>query len=185
MGKAGTQTAALAFGGANFDIAPPYYSDATEEYDGSTWTTSPASMNTARGFLASAGAGTQTAALAFGGQPVTAVTESYNGITWTTVNSLNTPRQQLAGSGTQTAALAFAGVAPGPALTGATEEYDGTSWTNSPASLSVARYALSSSGTQASALAFGGKKAPTFQGSTDTEEWTGSGVGVTKTITVS
>jgi hypothetical protein len=32
----------------------------------------------------SAGAGTQTAALAFGGQPVTAATESYNGTSWTT-----------------------------------------------------------------------------------------------------
>jgi hypothetical protein len=37
---------------------------ATEEYDGSTWTTSPGSINTAR-YLA--GAGTQTSALAFGG----------------------------------------------------------------------------------------------------------------------
>jgi hypothetical protein len=135
--------------------------------------------------LGSAGAGTQTAALAFGGQPVTAVTESYNGTSWTTVNSLNTPRQQTTGAGTQTAAVAFGGVSPGPTVTGATEEYDGTSWTSNPTSLSVARYALSSSGTQGAALAFGGKKAPTFQGSTDTEEWTGSGVGVTKTITVS
>jgi hypothetical protein len=127
---------------------------------------SPASMNTARGFLGSAGAGTQTAALAFGGQPpVTAVTEEYNGTTWTTVNSLNTPRQQTTGAGIQTAAVAFGGVSPGPTVTGATEEYDGTSWTSNPASLSVARYALSSSGTQGAALAFGGKKAPTFQGS--------------------
>jgi hypothetical protein len=38
---------------------------ATEEYDGSTWTTSPGSLNTAR--LNLAGAGTQTSALAFGG----------------------------------------------------------------------------------------------------------------------
>jgi hypothetical protein len=38
---------------------------ATEEYNGSTWTTSPPGLNTARNLLA--GAGTQTAALAFGG----------------------------------------------------------------------------------------------------------------------
>jgi hypothetical protein len=39
---------------------------ATEEYDGSTWTTGPGSLNTARA-LTLAGAGIQTAALAFGG----------------------------------------------------------------------------------------------------------------------
>jgi hypothetical protein len=36
----------------------------------------------------------------------------------------------LAGAGTQTAALAFGG--DGTAVTGATEEYDGSSWTTSP-----------------------------------------------------
>jgi hypothetical protein len=44
--------------------------------------------------------------------------------------SLNTARNSLAGAGTQTAALAFGGYDPG-AITGATEEYDGNSWTNS------------------------------------------------------
>jgi hypothetical protein len=46
-------------------------------------------MNTARRFLA--GAGIQTAALGFGGNPSTA-TESWNGTSWTTVNSMNTSR---------------------------------------------------------------------------------------------
>jgi hypothetical protein len=40
---------------------------------------------------------------------------------------LNTARYALAGCGTQTAGLAFGGEDPG--TTGATEEYDGTSWT--------------------------------------------------------
>src|SRR6056300_1707518 len=46
-------------------------------------------LNTARS--RSAGAGTQTAALGFGGYeaPATAKTESYNGSTWTEVNDLN------------------------------------------------------------------------------------------------
>jgi hypothetical protein len=38
----------------------------TEEYDGSSWTTSPGNLNTGRDNNL-AGAGTQTAALAFGG----------------------------------------------------------------------------------------------------------------------
>jgi hypothetical protein len=78
----GTQTAALAFGG---DTGPPTAS-ATEEYDGSTWTTSPPGLNTAREHLG--GAGTQTAGLAFGGYTGTAntgATEEYDGSTWTTV----------------------------------------------------------------------------------------------------
>jgi hypothetical protein len=41
-------------------------------------------------------------------------------------NPLNTARKELAGCGTQTAALAFGGTPP---RTGATEEYDGTTWT--------------------------------------------------------
>jgi hypothetical protein len=52
-------------------------------------------------------------------------------------NSLNTARYALAGAGTQTAALAFGGLLL-PA-TGATEEYDGTTWTTNPGSLNTAR----------------------------------------------
>jgi hypothetical protein len=55
---------------------------------------------------------------------------------------LNTTRYGVAPAGTQTAALAFGGqgTSPNPsATTGATEEYDGTSWTNSVNSLNTAR----------------------------------------------
>jgi hypothetical protein len=44
------------------------------------------------------------------------------------VEALNTARTALAGAGTQTAGLAFGGTPP---TTGATELYDGTSWTTS------------------------------------------------------
>jgi hypothetical protein len=86
-------------------------------------------MNTARYYLA--GAGTQTAGLAFGGFPGTAntgATEEYDGTNWaTSPGSLNTARREIAGAGTQTAALAFGGLITTP--TGATEEYDGSTWT--------------------------------------------------------
>jgi hypothetical protein len=59
----------------------------------------------------------------------------------------------LASAGTQTAALAFGGNTP--LFTGATEEYDGTSWTNY-LQVSTARYSLAGAGTQTAALAFGG-----------------------------
>jgi hypothetical protein len=72
---AGTQTAGLAFGGY---IGPPTTA-ATEEYDGSTWTSNPTGLNTARQEMGAAG--TQTAALAFGGDtsPATAATEEWTG----------------------------------------------------------------------------------------------------------
>jgi hypothetical protein len=60
-GAAGTQTAGLIFGGA----PPPNGASATESWNGTSWTTLPATMNTARAYLS--GLGTQTAALAVGG----------------------------------------------------------------------------------------------------------------------
>jgi hypothetical protein len=125
--------------------------------------------------------------LAFGGSfggpsEKTGATEEYDGTSWTSVNSMNTARDQLAGAGIQTSALAFGGQSPSD--TGATEEYDGTSWVTSPGSLNTARLSLLDGvGTQTSALAFGGGTPPGFTAAT--EEWTGAGVALTQTITVS
>jgi hypothetical protein len=62
-----------------------------------SWTTNPTGLNTARYNLA--GAGTQTAALAFGGYtgtPNTGATEEYDGNTWTSnPGSLNTARRRF------------------------------------------------------------------------------------------
>src|SRR6056300_1388156 len=49
------------------------------------------------------------------------------GNAWSTGGDLNTARSFLGGVGTQTAGLAFGGNVP--PVTGATEQYDGTSWT--------------------------------------------------------
>jgi hypothetical protein len=80
-------------------------------------------MNTARSNLA--GAGIQTAALAFGGDTgaSTAATESYDGTSWTNDTSMATARFGLAGAGTQSAALAGGGYTT--ANTTATEEWLG------------------------------------------------------------
>jgi len=89
-------------------------------------------LNTARSY--GGGAGTKTAALAFGGiaQPPTnpnlANTESYNGSTWTEVNDLNTAKRFMAGVGADnTSALAF-GAANSPSTFSLTESWNGTSW---------------------------------------------------------
>jgi hypothetical protein len=92
--------------------------------------------------------------------------------TWASGNSLNTARYQLAGCGTQTAGLAFGGTTP--PQTGATEEYDGSTWTNNPTGLNTARRYLGSAGTQTAALGFGGYSASTPGETGATEEYDGS-----------
>jgi hypothetical protein len=93
---------------------------------------------------------------------------------------LNTARFGLAGCGTQTSALAFGGDLP--PTTGATEQYDGTSWT-STTSMSTARYLLAGAGTQPAALTFGGDTGTAVLAAT--EEFTITGTKGIKTITVS
>ena len=152
LGSAGTRTAGLIFGG---QTPAPGVTAATNEYDGSTFSGGGA-MNTGRGFLI--GFGTQTAAVGVGGAPsVTADSESYNGSSWSEGNNLNTARGNLGAGGPQTAGVVFGGVVPpGSTSTGATEEYDGTSYTTSPNSLNTSRRGLGGCGTQTAALASGG-----------------------------
>jgi hypothetical protein len=78
-----------------------------------TWATSPGgSLGTARRFLE--GAGTQTAALAFGGSDYHLLQEQPKNIMdqlgHLIQQVLNTARSHLVGAGTQTAALGFGGV---------------------------------------------------------------------------
>jgi len=123
-GTAGTQTAAIAVGGAT-----PSPSGVVEQYDGTSWTEIN-DLNTGRSRAASC-ATSFTAAIASGGASpvVTGVgnTESFNGTSWTEVNDLNSARYAFAGAGTQTAGLVFGG-SPAPNTT-ATESWNGTSWT--------------------------------------------------------
>jgi hypothetical protein len=171
--SAAPQTAGLCFGGAP---NPSTVTNATEEYDGSTWTVG-GTLVTARELIE--GAGTQTAGLGFSGNipPTTGATEHYDGTSWTSVPGvLNTIKVRMGSAGTQIAAIKFGGESPN---TGATELYDGTSWTSSPASMATARNNLAGAGTQSAALGFGGEPATGA-----TEEWTGAGP-VTQTITAS
>ncbi len=78
IGGAGTQTAGLAFAGAE-----PTVSNKTEKYDGSSWTETT-ELNTARAYVVGTGA-TQTAALCIGGASPQIVVEQWDGSTWTEV----------------------------------------------------------------------------------------------------
>ena len=121
LGAAGTQAAALAFGGST-----PASTAATEEYNGvaQTWSPGNSTLNSLRTGVA--GAGTQQAALAFGGTDGSTfesrrATEEYSSGVWSSKSDLIPGRAYLAGAGTQTAALAFGG---SPAITSTEQQED-------------------------------------------------------------
>jgi len=130
QGQFGPQTAAICAAGST---APATVN--SESYDGSSWTEGP-NVNTARGLLAAAGNGTQTAGLIFGGTTsiaphnpgITNASEEYNGSSWTSGNNLNYSARNLGGLGTQTSAVAAGGLGP-PTYLATSDEYDGTNWT--------------------------------------------------------
>ena len=100
-----------------------------QNFASNSWATG-GNLNTARKRLGAAG--TQTAALAFGGNinpPIVASTESYNGSSWTNTTSMSTARTGLGGSGTQTSALGFGGSTNTGPVTN-TEEWTGTETLN-------------------------------------------------------
>jgi len=79
---------------------------------------------------------------------------------WSAGGSLNTSRSQIAGAGTKAAGLAFGGTvtnstAPSETNGAKTEEYDGTSWTNSNDKSNKKRQ-QSGFGIQTAAVDFGG-----------------------------
>ena len=175
LSEAGTNTAALAFGGTS----PSSNVAVTETWNGTNWT-EVNDLNTVRYSLA--GAGTNTAGLAFGGYGTaqSAVTETWNGTNWTEVNDLNTARYGIGGTGTtNTESLAFGGQ-PGVGSTAAlTEVWNGTNWTEE-GDLNTARVDLRGAGSYTAAIAFGGEGPPVTAAA---EQFTGAGASVTRTFT--
>ena len=142
-------------------------------FNGSAWTASPA--------LASAkssgrGAGSQTAAICFGGEPHPSPgkeTQIWNDVAWTTSPlEMNTNRANLSSAGqVDTAVVAFGGSggdAP-PAGTTATESWNGSAWTTVTA-MPTALRSLGGAGLGAAALAFAGSNPVT----TLTSGWDGT-----------
>ena len=169
-GRAGTQTAGLGCGGYPSSPNPPSGpSSSTTEYDGSSWSLHPASLNTARGALN--GCGTQTAAAVFGGQgpypgPGNA-TEEFNGSAWTSSGDLNAGRRNYFGAGTQTSALCCGGY-DGAAMN-ESEEYNGSTWTAGN-TLGTAVYYNIGTGTQTAGLSIGGYATPVYPNSQNETE---------------
>jgi hypothetical protein len=177
---AGIQTAALAFGGYSYIPGGGATKlSSTEAWNGSAWT-SGGSLPTAVGQLS--GMGTQTAAVSVLGQAppnaATAASNNYNGTTWTASGNANTARTQASSAGSQTAGLIFGGNSG--SATGATELYNGSTFTSNPTGLGTAREGMAQGpvGNQTAAIGAGSGPA-----GVSVEAWN---VGfATKTITVS
>ena len=120
----GSQTAAVMTTG-NMP-APPYVSNATEEYNSGVWSTTGNNLFTVRGAGMS---GVQTAGISFGGSVdpgSNVLTTTYDGAVWSTNPSIATSRGLIGGSkeGTQGSAWMCGGLVEGPgAHTNATEEF--------------------------------------------------------------
>ena len=176
LGGAGTQTAALGFGGYS---GPPQFFNVTEFYDGSSWTTSSGTLATATGHMH--GSGTADSALSAGGATSTAgaVATSYefnntiNAViqsSWSNGGNLNLARRFLGGTGTATAGLVFGGFQTNPALNfNESEEYDGSTWSEGN-NLNNARRGIEGFGTQTAGVGVGGFPPPGVR----TEEYNGS-----------
>ena len=167
----GIQTAAIGQGGH------PGGSPGGFEYDGSTWTATPA-VNTA--CSTAGGAGTTAAGLKFGGATVPFATtinssEEWTGSTWTaSPGNLTTARGYASGFGTQTAALGAGGYTSPPTVKHTnTEYYDGSTWTASTV-LPIGRMMGAASGTQTAAFYYGGSDASPSITSNSGQMWDGS-----------
>jgi hypothetical protein len=169
-GPIGSQTAGLAAGG---QTAPTTRTNATEEYNGSTWSSVNPTINT---LSSRGGVGTQTAGLIFGGLPnpvAVALTEGYDGTSWTAANAMNNARGYgITTGGTKNAAMAAGGYHPPVTFVTSVEFYDGTSWTNQAGTIQP-NYAGGSAGSQSSAwyVGAGGVGVPTNR---LTYDWNGT-----------
>jgi len=168
--SSGIETAALLSGG-NAWSSGDSPTDATEEFDGSTWTTSPGSLNTAR--YAQGAFGIQTSSVITGGDnrpPGSAqqtTTETYDGSTWTAGTAYPVAITNTSGFGT-TAAGVIAGGATGPSPTGTTTttDYASGTWTAGGV-LPLLRRWSGTAGTQTAGLIFLGQTPPNVMANTD------------------
>ena len=125
-----------------------------------------------------ASCGTQTAAIAAGGEPPnTSNCETYNGTSWTEESNLvEGSRYGLVGFGTTTAALACGGYSnPPTSARTSVEEWNGASWTASTA-MTTARYNFGGSkgGTSTAGLVFSGISPSHGTETVNAEEWNGA-----------
>jgi hypothetical protein len=160
LGGSGTQTAALAFGGAA-PGDPSGAMDEVESYNGTAWTETT-DLGSRRYTGGSIGQTSSDAAYVGGYSapppPLqSGKTEKWNGSAWTESGDLQSGRQGFfGGAGTTTAGL-VAGSGPAD---GATETFDGTSWTEVANLVTARQYAPVCGLTSTASMCVGGYGIP-------------------------
>jgi len=167
---AGSLTAGLYAGGNT-----PPSTQASEEYDGSSWTNGNSMVEAARDGVY--GFGTQTAALSAGGAVgatgnKSKLVELYNGTSWTAGTDINQTRAAGGSAGkAQTAGIIFGGkdsTGPGNTDNADTEYWNGSTWAQL-ADLNTAGAYMAGGGTYTSALcSVGGNR------TSKNESWNGT-----------
>jgi len=155
----GTQTAGLAMGGGVPPSAGGGATNLCEEYNGASWT---AGGNMPAPAANQVGGGTQTAGIAAGGTGPLVATNFYNGASWSAQpGNMNDGLRERTGCGTQSSFIAFGGANPGEtAMSADTEEWDGTTWTQT-GDLLIALKSMACIGhTATGAVANGGSTQP-------------------------
>ena len=179
----GTQDAAMAAGGYN---PPVSFVTATEFYDGTSWTNQPATIQP---HYAGGSAGSQLSAWYVGAggvaAPTNKVTYNWDGTSFTSGNSYNdTSKVNFFSGGPPSGTTGYiAGGDYDPGVSNKTEEYNGTTWSNSPATLNTSRTVGGNCGDLSAGLAAGGYNGTSRV--TTTEEWTGAGAPTTVTFSSS
>jgi hypothetical protein len=162
----GSQTAAFIAGSSEPPSRP---NTATEEYNGSSWSTVPGALNTGRGN--GMGVGSQTAGLAIGGSPDMTNMEEYNGTAWTNGHVLvvGVTRSSAQGGSAPQDNTMIAGGGGSSAIATA-QQYNGSSWVTAP-SLAIARRQNGmGAGNSTSSMLVAGGNSPSI---TSSEEFTG------------
>jgi len=165
-GSAGILTAALQIGGF---INPGNYSSTMQEYDGTSWANIPQTFPTAPNTGGFASCGTQTAALSSGGPGGATDNLSWDGSTWTTENNLSIGSSAAVQLGTTNDAIHMTGHPASPPTYGVEIQiWDGTCWSQSPASFSTGRAQSSGGGSTTSAyVATGADGTPNYTNTTE------------------
>ena len=158
IGSAGTLTAGLAAAGDLFP-APSHAaraSNATEEYDGTSWA-SATDIGTGRSFFASCG--TQTAAIGSSGYPfsgpTTTATEEYDGTSWSSGTAVPTACEGGNQFGIQTASIFIEG-GMGPSYPALAYTQTGGAWASIPSLNNDKNYGAMTNGTTAAGISVGG-----------------------------
>ena len=167
LSTSGTTNATVGFGGC-----VPSTTTCTELWNGSSWSTANAMINSYHAG-GSTGIGVQDAALRAAGFPSTYgsyCTDHWDGTNWSAGGAVIQRRFQTGNAGTVNAALLFGGRTYTPSLTNqtCTEEYNGTSWSETGAS-GPAYSIFAGGGLQNAAFAFLSNDHDQYDGTTWSE----------------